>query len=231
VSSRVAILGLALLLAAAPSTRLRAATGAAALGLPLIEVPSKGASDTFVIFISGDGGWASIDRSISRVLVDRGMPVVGLNALDYFWTRRTPENASRDLQRIIEHYAATWKRSRVILIGYSRGADVLPAMANRLPLEALGRVRLIALLGPSPKVQFEFHMRDWLRDTADGLPVRPELDKITQQRVLCIWGQDDKDSLCPQLSAPNVVILTLEGAHHFDGGYEKLAQLILDHLK
>jgi type IV secretory pathway VirJ component len=219
------------LLLAAGTFPLWGSTGAAALGLPLVEVPATGASDTFVIFISGDGGWASIDRSISRVLADRGMPVVGLNALDYFWTRRTPEKASSDLQRIIEHYATTWQRGRVILIGYSRGADVLPAMVNRLPAGALGRIRLIALLGPSPKVQFEFHMSDWLRESATGVPVRPELDKITQQPVLCIWGQDDKDSLCPHLSAPNVSNLPLKGAHHFDGGYERLAVLILDHLK
>ena len=218
------------LLIAVPSP-LPASNGAAALGLPLIEVPSKGASDTFVILVSGDGGWASIDRSISRVLADRGMPVVGLNALDYFWTRRTPETASRDLERIIEHYSTSWQKARVILIGYSRGADVLPAMVNRLPPAALARVRLLALLGPSPKVQFEFHMSDWLHESAGGLPVRPELDKITQQKVLCIWGQDDKDSLCPQVSAPNVTLLPLQGAHHFDGGYEKLAQLVLDHLK
>jgi type IV secretory pathway VirJ component len=208
-----------------------AAKGAAALSLPLVEVPTRGSSDTFVIFVSGDGGWASIDKSMSRVLADRGMPVVGLNALDYFWTRRTPETASRDLNRIIEHYAGAWQRSRVILIGYSRGADVLPAMVNRLPPESLSRIRLIALLGPSPKVQFEFHMSDWLHESAGGVAVRPELDKIAQQRVLCIWGQDDKDSLCPQVTAANVVLLPLKGAHHFDGGYEKLALLVLDHLK
>jgi type IV secretory pathway VirJ component len=227
--SRASVLLLTVLLTAA--SPLSASKGAAALGLPLIEVPSKGASDTFVIFISGDGGWAGIDRSISRVLADRGMPVVGLNALDYFWTRRTPENASRDLERIIEHYARDWQKGRVILIGYSRGADVLPAMVNRLSAVALARIRLIALLGPSPKVQFEFHVSDWLHDSSHGMPVHPELDKITQQRVLCIWGQDDKDSLCPQITAPNVTLLPLRGAHHFDGGYEKLAQLILDHLR
>ena len=226
--SRAALLGLTLLLAASSPAR---AAGSAALGLPLIEVPGNGASDTFVIFVSGDGGWASIDRSISRVLADRGMPVVGLNALDYFWTARTPEGASRDLQRILEYYTTTWHRGRVVLIGYSRGADVLPAMVNRLPSDALTRVRLIVLLGPSPRVQFEFHMSDWLHESAGGVAVRPELDKITEAKVLCVWGQDDKDSLCPQLSAPNVSILPLKGAHHFDGGYEKLAQIVLDHLK
>jgi len=67
--------------------------------LPLVEVPStRGASDTLVVFVSGDGGWAAIDKSISKVLADNGLPVVGLNALQYFWTKRTPDTAARDLE-------------------------------------------------------------------------------------------------------------------------------------
>ena len=101
--------------------------------LPLVEVPAtKGASDTLVVFISGDGGWAKIDKAISKILADNGMPVVGLNALQYFWTKRTPESASRDLQAILERYFARWKKQRVLFVGYSRGADVLPFMIARL---------------------------------------------------------------------------------------------------
>ena len=81
------------------------AASAAAPKLPLVEVPAtRGMSDTLVVFVSGDGGWAAIDREISKALADDGMPVVGLNALQYFWTRRTPETASRDLESIISRY-------------------------------------------------------------------------------------------------------------------------------
>src|SRR5437870_12987205 len=87
--------------------------------LPLVEVPAThGASDTLVVFVSGDGGWASIDKSISRVLARNGMPVVGLNALQYFWTKRTPDSASRDLQSILETYFACWKKQSVLYVGY-----------------------------------------------------------------------------------------------------------------
>src|SRR6266849_3667469 len=119
--------------------------------LPLVEVPAtSGASDTLVVFVSGDGGWAKIDKSISKILADNGMPVVGLNALQYFWTKRTPDGAARDLQSILEKYLATWKKERVLFVGYSRGADVLPFMINRLPPELRSKTRLVALLGPSP---------------------------------------------------------------------------------
>jgi type IV secretory pathway VirJ component len=201
------------------------------LSLPIVEVPAThGTSDTLVVLVSGDGGWAAIDKSISRVLADNGMPVVGLNALQYFWTKRTPEAASRDLQAIITTYSARWNKPRVIVLGYSRGADVLPAMINRMPAAAQSKIRLVALLGPSPYVEFEFHMSDWLRDKKAGLAVQPELARVRDRKVLCLWGEDDKDSLCNGLTQANVHVVTLKGAHHFDGGYEKLAHIILDEL-
>ena len=200
--------------------------------LPLIEVPStRGTSDALVVFISGDGGWANIDREIAKVLAENGMPVAGLNALQYFWTKRTPETASRDLQSIIDRYLSAWRKSRVILAGYSRGADVLPAMISRLPAETQAKIRGIVLLGPSPKGEFEFHIADWMRNASEGMAVKPEVDKLTSP-ILCIYGEDDHDSLCPALkSNPRVDAVMLKGAHHFDGGYEKLGHLIIGHLK
>lgn len=201
--------------------------------LPLVEVPStRGASDTLVVFVSGDGGWAAIDKSISKVLADNGLPVVGLNALQYFWTKRTPDTAARDLQAICDRYLASWKKGRLLFVGYSRGADVLPAMISRLSPELQSRIRLIALLGPSPKVQFEFHMTDWVHTASKGLPVKPEVDKLRKHSILCLSGEDDKDSLCRELGGqPHVNVVTLKGAHHFDGGYEKLGHIILEQLK
>ena len=78
-------------------------------------------------------------------------------------------------------------------------------------------------------VEFEFHVSDWLRDSSKGQPVAPELARI-RENVLCVWGEDDKDSLCNGLAQANVHVVTLKGAHHFDGGYEKLAKIILDEL-
>ena len=207
-------------------------TAARAAQLPLIEVPATaGQSDTLVVFVSGDGGWARIDQSIARVLAGNGMPVVGLNSLQYFWTKRTPETASQDLQSIIETHLKSSGKSRVVLVGYSRGADVLPAMTSRLPAGLRSRIRLVALLAPSNTVDFEFHVLDWLHDKHTGMAVKPELAKLSGERVLCVWGEDDDDSLCRGLTGDGVQVVTLHGAHHFDGGYEKLATIILGALQ
>ena len=204
---------------------------ATAKPLPLIDVPpARGSSDTLVVFVSGDGGWAKIDKSISGVLANEGMPVVGLNSLEYFWTKRTPDTAAHDLGTIIDSGLARWKKQNVILVGYSRGADVLPAMVARLTPEQQSKIRLLTLLAPSPRVEFEFHVMDWMHDSKNGLPVAPELAKLTSMKTICVWGDDDTDSLCRGLALPHVKVVTLHGSHHFDGDYTRLARIILEAL-
>jgi type IV secretory pathway VirJ component len=109
---------------------------------------------------------------------------------------------------------------------------VLPAMVSRLSVETQAKIRMIVLLGPSPTVEFEFHVADWMRNTSAGVPVKPDVDRLSSQRILCLSGEDDHESLCPQLTGrPHIDVVTLKGAHHFDGGYSKLGQIIIEHLK
>jgi len=59
--------------------------------LPLVEVPATSgspATDLLAVLVTGDGGWAGIDKSIGRYLSERGIPVIGVDSLRYFWRRR-----------------------------------------------------------------------------------------------------------------------------------------------
>ena len=48
--------------------------------LPLIENPSPRPGRVLAVFLTGDGGWAMLDRSIARVLADSGISVVGFDS-------------------------------------------------------------------------------------------------------------------------------------------------------
>jgi type IV secretory pathway VirJ component len=214
----------------APSPATPAAKNAPSVaGLPLVEVPAKiQGGKTLAVILSGDGGWAGIDRDVAAALAAKGIPVVGWNSLQYFWTARKPDEAARDLERIVRHYLAAWDRSDVLLIGYSFGADVLPFFADRLPADLLERVRLVALLGPGKTADFEFHVTDWLGGGSKGQPVLPEVRKLGgHPPVLCLYGSKESDSLCPQIAPPLGKAQVLPGAHHFGGDYDALAALIL----
>jgi type IV secretory pathway VirJ component len=217
---------------AAPAAAAPGAKGAAVpstADLPLVEVPAKaGGGKTLAMILSGDGGWAGIDKDVAGALAAKGIPVVGWNSLQYFWTARKPDAAAKDLERILRHYLAVWDKSEALLIGYSFGADVLPFFTNRLPTDLLARVRLVALLGPGQKADFEFHVTDWLGGGSKGQPILPEVHKLGgHPPVLCLYGSKEDDSLCPQVSAAYGRAQVLPGAHHFGGDYDALAALIL----
>jgi type IV secretory pathway VirJ component len=223
---RAAFLGIAG--ASAEDERATPATDVA--DLPLVELRATGTpTGTLAVMLSGDGGWASIDRDIGGQLAARGVDVVGLNSLRYFWTRRTPEGAAADLDRILRHYLAAWDARHVLLLGYSRGADVLPFLVARLAPDLRSRVSLVVLLGPSRSVDFEFHLSDWVADADRGteLPIRPEVEKLRGMQVLCIYGQDETDSLCPELGPPLATVLQQPGGHHFGGDYDAVVGRVL----
>jgi len=198
--------------------------------LPIVEIaaqPGKSPSDTFAIMLSGDGGWAGLDKEVAAALAADGISVVGLDSLRYFWTPRTPEGLAADLERMIGHFSTELRLQRVLLIGYSQGADVLPFAVNRLSAAARSHVALTAVMGMSEHALFEFHLTSWVSDDNSGPATLPEVDKITGTSVLCIYGAEESDSLCPKLDPRKVTIVKLEGGHHFDGDYGGLARTIL----
>jgi type IV secretory pathway VirJ component len=213
-----------------PSEVTRPAPAAAVSDLPLIEVPAEGkAADLFAVVLSGDGGWASIDREVAGALAKRGVAVVGLDSLQYFWTRRTPDESGQALTRVVSHYLGAWHKQRAVLIGYSRGADVLPFMASRLPAELRARVALVALLGPARSVEFEFHLSDWLGGSSGerALEIAPEVAKLRGLPVLCVYGHDEDESLCRDLDPALATRDERPGDHHFGGDYDAIARRIV----
>jgi type IV secretory pathway VirJ component len=177
--------------------------------------------------MSGDGGWAGLDQDIAAALSARGIPVVGLDSLRYFWTARTPDSVAADTDRMIRYYLAHFGKKRVLLVGYSQGADVLPFAVNRLPQDAKAQVALMAILGMSEHALFEFHVSSWISDDTSGPPTLPEVNRITGVPVLCIYGEDEHDSLCPKLDPTKFNVVKVKGGHHFDGNYAALADDIL----
>jgi type IV secretory pathway VirJ component len=223
-----------------PATRV-APPPAGLSDLPLIEVPAQAAaaqpaatvqghaaaSDTFALIMSGDGGWAGLDQDVAAALSAKGIPVVGLDSLRYYWTPRTPAGLAADTDRMIRYYLAHFGKQRVLLIGYSQGADVLPFAVNRLPAATRAHVALTAVMGMSEHALFEFHLTSWVSDDNSGPATLPEIDRISGMPVLCIYGADENDSLCPKLDPKRFQVVRLKGGHHFDGDYAGLASQIL----
>jgi type IV secretory pathway VirJ component len=197
--------------------------------LPVVEVPAKSEQgDLLAVMISGDGGWAGLDQALSAELSTRSIPVVGLNSLKYFWHARSPEQTATDVSRLIEHYASHWRKTRVLLIGYSFGADVMPSVFNRLPVESRARVTSVNLLGLAQGATFEVTVGEWLPGARKkGTPVLPEVARFGSTPALCIEGAGEKNSICPELKELGIEVQQIGEGHHFSGLATDIADAIL----
>ena len=198
--------------------------------LPLIEVPARGtAAPRIAIILTGDGGWAGLDIAVADQLAQRGIAVIGLSSVKYFWQTRKPDEATGALTRIIGHYGADRPQADFVVIGYSFGAALSPVLINRLPEAARARIAAQVLISPDDEAVFEIHVGDWFGSTAHegAVPVLPEIAK-TKVPVICVHGADEgEDSFCLKLAGlANVHQLELPGGHHYRGDYDKLGASI-----
>jgi len=198
--------------------------------LPLVEVPAhERRSKVIAVLYSGDGGWRDLDRSLAGVLSAKGMSVVGVDMLRYYWRTRQPDSAARDLVRIVHSYKRRWGGEKIVLIGFSFGANVIPFIVNRLPADVRADIRLITLLSPERTTAFEVSPAGWLGKASDAIiPIEPELKSLSTIRLQCVYGEDEaKDSLCTLPAAAGFELVRKPGGHHFDHNYDELADSII----
>jgi len=128
---------------------------------------------------------------------------------------------------VLEHFLSDWKKSRVILIGYSFGADVAPFIVNRLPAELRKRLLAVSLLAIESDADFVVRVADWIPGSnLRGREVRPELAAI-EAPVQCIYGAGESASICPRAQSGRVSGELIGSGHHFGGDYAAIADHIL----
>ncbi len=201
------------------------------LGLPITVLDASPTRNTMAIIYSGDGGWRDLDKEVGGLLQENGIPVVGIDSLRYFWSGRSPQETAGDLARIIDVYRKRWKVQDVVLIGYSFGADVLPAVYRNLPEAEKASVALVSLLGLSHKADFKISVLGWLGAEGEGAQGDPvdDVKAMDPRLVQCVYGTDDEDA-CADIKDSGVEAIALEGGHHFDGDYKALTARILEGL-
>jgi type IV secretory pathway VirJ component len=191
-------------------------------------LPAARSSDMLAIVVSGDGGWRDLYETIAHDVSGWGVSVVGIDSLRYFWRGKTPEQTAHDLTRIIQTYSARWHAKSVALIGYSFGVDVLPFADNRVPKVARDKVAMMLLLGFAREADFEIRVIGWLGmpPIGDALPVDPEIAGVPADLVECFYGEDETDTICPELTRTGAAVIRTSDGHHFGEDYGNEARTV-----
>jgi len=207
-----------------------AATDDSLADLPLTEIAPQVAGDNRIaIMLTGDGGWAGLDKGVAAVLAQHGVRVIGLSSLEFFWHKKDAAQITDAVSRIVAHYSARYPAARFALIGYSFGASLVPVVGNRLPAPQRARVAGGVMISPDDTAVFEIHVGDWFGSTqhADALPLAPEVARA-KIPLVCVYGSGESDEWCPAAAKLGpMTLVQLPGGHHYDGDYGRLGAAIL----
>ncbi len=198
--------------------------------LPIIEIPSikKNDDEPMMISYSGDGGWRGFINNMALNYSEKGIPVIGIDVLKYFWNECPPQKSADDLAAIIEYYSKIWHRQKIILSGYSFGAEVLPFIYDRLPEEDKSKIIMLDLMSPSDYADFTFHFSDWLdENSSEKYKLIPEIKKIEGPEIVIVFGKDETEDFSEQLAGTSVKIVKVEGNHHYNYNLEEVIDPVL----
>ncbi|MFS2110760.1 AcvB/VirJ family lysyl-phosphatidylglycerol hydrolase [Sphingomonas sp. Sphisp140] len=167
-----------------------------------------------VVLVSGDMGFRiGMGPEIARRFADEGVPVVGVSSLAYFRQERTPAEVQALIADAARRALAFGHADRLVLIGQSFGADMMHVGLTGLPADLRAHVKMVALVVPTDTVFYRAspsELFNWAKPDAMALPTGRQLTWVP---TLCVQGVEEKDSLCPMLTQPNVRRVALPGGH------------------
>ncbi len=193
-------------------------------GLPLlIYQPSNPASKKMIVMLSGDGGWLGFNDTLAMGFAKKGYHVIGFNSRTYFWHQKDPGQTASDVAKLISKYVEEWKIRRIVLNGYSFGADVVPFIYNRLPADLRVKIDKVQLLSPYLSTDFKIHLADLISDGDDNraYKVKDEVNKITIP-ILCFYGQDEQPKPLADMQKINFHLAIVPGDHHYRNSYQQI---------
>ena len=166
------------------------------------------------VIISGDIG---LNIGMGGQIADRfttdGIPVIGINSLSFFHRRRSVGDLTLLIETAIRRALAIDHVSRVVLVGQSFGADVLPVGLAAMAPELRPHIAFVGLVVPAASFVLRASPAEIFSWHEPQQAVLPFARQLTWVPATCISGKEEAHSLCPQLSQANIGQVVLPGGH------------------
>ena len=187
-------------------------------------------SDKPVIFyISGDAGFNTFSKTFAQELHRYGYDVFALNTKKYFWEKKTPLKASQDSENFLKQITRNRINKKIIIVGYSYGADVVPFIYSRFDADFQKNIQQLIIIGPSKVNDFEIHLEEYITGNQQyGFSVIHEINQL-QHVPFTLVVSDFENKYFPrkEITLKNYQFLHLAGDHHFSGNTKMLADSIV----
>ena len=227
-----------LLLAAASHVMVATSRGDQSLTIYAPSSTTSRHAGLLVLVLSGEGGWRAFDAQLAGWLSQEGAWVGGIDCLHYFWSPQDDRAAlASDMTRFADALvkaAGAPERPRIVLAGYSFGADLAPWIAGAPGADP--RTAALVMIGPDRTGSLEFRLSELLGMSSKShvFDTGRALADAASIPVLFVHGGADDESDAPALAAAfsgtKDLVVVPKASHHFSGHEAELRQAIIDGL-
>ena len=182
-----------------------------------------------IFYISGDAGFNTFSKTFSAELHRYGYDVFALNTKKYFWKKKSPLQASKDTENYLKEITKNRVNKKIIIIGYSYGADVAPFIYNRFDTDFKKNIQTLLIIGPSKVNDFEIHLEEYITGKMQhGYSVIKEINRIKNVPFTLVVSDFEKEYFPKnEITLQNYRFVHLRGDHHFGGNTKMLADTIV----
>jgi type IV secretory pathway VirJ component len=184
----------------------------------VITVSKPQAGKPKIIIWSGDGGWHSdLDVKLGETFAGLGFEVTGLDTNVWFDKLRTREETAQKLSDMLRAETRNDPRQKIIVLGWSYGADVLPIAYNHLTAAEQKIISNLVLLSGGKLTQLQVTLAERTGLAPGHIPLEPELALIPRDKLICVYSDPEKDnSSCLSEAVKGAKVLEISGGHAFD---------------
>jgi type IV secretory pathway VirJ component len=178
-----------------------------------------------LVLMSDEGGLVTADATLARELVESGVSVVSIDALRYFWQRRSPRDVAFEIRRLAGALASTGLPVMVGGVGF--GAETMAVTARMVEGQELAA---LVLIEPGPTAFFEVEPPAPAQLTL----IRPDWSTpaaVTRAALptLCASGASGRDQyLCRTLEGSGHAVTGVVPRAEEPGRDQAIAALVAD---
>jgi type IV secretory pathway VirJ component len=176
--------------------------------------PDRAGRGTAVVFFSGDMGMRfGMSSDVPPALAAAGLPVFAYSSPTLFTHQHSLSQVNHMVANAIAAAMTRTGAARVILVGQSFGSDIVGSALPALPPALRRHVAAIVLVVPGTSAYFRADPSEWrYHGAADANPAAG-LRAIDWAPLICIYGVEETDSVCPLLAGSRARLFPLPGGH------------------
>jgi len=197
---------------------------------PAARLSGARRGDLAAVFWSGDMGmWVGFGSDIPDRLAGKGIPAIAVSSPALFGQARGPAYAR---QALADSLAAAMRRSgasRVAVIGFSFGADVVAASLDGLDPGLRQRIASVVLVGPGRDIHFHANPFGlFYAGPTEADPARAAA-ALRGLPVTCIFARGEADdSLCHAPALGSARLTEVDDGHMMLAHREEVTRAVID---